>query len=324
MQREDKRQYHYIYKITRDDGRYYIGMHSTDDLEDGYFGSGKLITRSIKKHGLGRHSKEILEFLPSRDTLRDREKELITEEMRDDPLCMNIAPGGQPAGFFSDEHRRKFLTDGAKLGGRIAGHLHGHINAKRMHTPEARAKALDTKRANGLYENCGIFLSKFTHTLAANTKRNATFARRGHQQSEKKSQFGTCWINDGINSTKIKKDQLDEFLSAGYLIGKVINITHSNTCQYCGNRFASKTGKHYCCEQCKKYGTSPAKKIVDDNLEYLIEEFSKNGSISKTLKLVNLENKLGNRYFSNILKECGFSVLRRRNTLFAELLNLKE
>ena len=67
MKQASRRQYHYIYKITRLDesGRYYIGMHSTDDLEDGYFGSGKLIIRSINKHGKEKHQKEILEFLPS-------------------------------------------------------------------------------------------------------------------------------------------------------------------------------------------------------------------------------------------------------------------
>jgi len=89
MRRADQRKYHYIYKITRDDGRYYIGMHSTDNLDDGYFGSGKLITLSIKKHGLERHKKEILEFLPSRTELKVREKELITEEILEDTLCMN-------------------------------------------------------------------------------------------------------------------------------------------------------------------------------------------------------------------------------------------
>lgn len=41
MKRAIFRKYHYIYKITRNqDGKFYVGMHSTDDLDDGYFGSG--------------------------------------------------------------------------------------------------------------------------------------------------------------------------------------------------------------------------------------------------------------------------------------------
>ena len=113
QKRADKRQHHYIYKVTRDDGKFYIGMHSTDNLDDGYFGSGQRISRSIKKHGLARHSKEILEFLPSREALKLREKELITEDMRANVLCMNIAPGGG-GGFNDDDHRLKAQHAGLK------------------------------------------------------------------------------------------------------------------------------------------------------------------------------------------------------------------
>lgn len=130
MQRADQRKYHYIYKITRDDGRYYIGMHSTDDLEDGYFGSGKKITRSIKKHGKERHTKVIMEYLPTRKDLKAREEQIITEEMRADPLCMNLAPGGG-GGFTDKEHQRKTASAGGKIGGATVGKIYAPTLAAR-------------------------------------------------------------------------------------------------------------------------------------------------------------------------------------------------
>lgn len=96
MNRPEQRKHHYIYKITRldDSGKYYIGMHSTDDLDDGYLGSGQILWRSIKRHGRDKHIKEILEHLPTREALKLREKEMITAELIADKLCMNLVPGG--------------------------------------------------------------------------------------------------------------------------------------------------------------------------------------------------------------------------------------
>lgn len=89
------KKYHFIYKttclITK---RYYLGMHSTDNLNDGYIGSGTIISRSIKKYGKENHSIEILEHLFDRISLKKREYELITEEIINDPMCMNLALGG--------------------------------------------------------------------------------------------------------------------------------------------------------------------------------------------------------------------------------------
>jgi len=114
MTRADKRKYHYIYKITRLDesGKYYIGMHSTENLNDGYFGSGSLLSKSIKKHGKGKHAKEILEFLPTREALKHREKELINSEMLGDKRCMNLKLGGE--GNSSEDSRRIWAQPGAR------------------------------------------------------------------------------------------------------------------------------------------------------------------------------------------------------------------
>ena len=67
---------HYIYKTTCNvTKRYYIGMHSTTNLEDGYLGSGKRLRYSVRKYGKENHTKEILEFLPTREKLVIREFE---------------------------------------------------------------------------------------------------------------------------------------------------------------------------------------------------------------------------------------------------------
>ena len=97
MKQAVRRKFHYIYKITRLDesGKYYIGMHSTDDLDDGYFGSGSYLSKSIKKHGKEKHQKEILEFLESREALKLREKELVNKELLGDKRCMNLKLGGE-------------------------------------------------------------------------------------------------------------------------------------------------------------------------------------------------------------------------------------
>lgn len=216
MQRADQRKHHYIYKITRDDGRYYIGMHSTDDLEDGYFGSGKLITRSIKKHGKERHSKEILEVLSTRALLKDREKELITDELRLDPMCMNIAPGGG-GGFKDEAHQRKCAAA-------------GNASPKRDHSKNVTKSNL-TRIARGQkpFGGRGAGLAFLNQFHSEQTKAKMSASQQGKQVGEKNSQFGTCWVTDGVRPIKIKKEQLSEYLQMGYSKGRIYDQPRTQT-----------------------------------------------------------------------------------------------
>lgn len=89
-----ERKYHIIYQIDRFDGKYYIGMHSTDVLEDGYFGSGSQLWKSINYHGKDKHTKRILSIFETRAEAIFEEEKLVTKERIKDPLCMNLVPGG--------------------------------------------------------------------------------------------------------------------------------------------------------------------------------------------------------------------------------------
>jgi hypothetical protein len=102
-----KFRYHFTYMtVCTVTGRYYLGMHSTDDLNDGYLGSGELVLRSINAHGAQTHVREILEVCVDREMLSKTEAALITEDRLRDPMCMNLVPGGA-GGCRSDVQREK-------------------------------------------------------------------------------------------------------------------------------------------------------------------------------------------------------------------------
>jgi hypothetical protein len=94
MARKEK-QYHYIYKTTNMlNGKYYYGMHSTDNLNNDYFGSGRRLKRSLNKYGKENHKVDIIEFLSNRKSLVDREKEIVNLNEVAKENCMNLRIGG--------------------------------------------------------------------------------------------------------------------------------------------------------------------------------------------------------------------------------------
>jgi len=216
MQRADKRKFHYIYKITRiHDGKFYIGMYSTNNLEDEYFGSGKRITRSIKKHGKEAHQKEILEYLPDRESLKAREMQIVNIELLEDKNCLNLKLGGGGGWDHLPAHmvRANAIANSGFINPSIEG-------MKRIQEARSRNGKITGKIV-------GPTTIKFA-TLAAMAKtacekRRQTMNERGHQQGEKNSQFGTYWVTNGVKHVKIKKEELEEYLARGYSKGRKIN-----------------------------------------------------------------------------------------------------
>lgn len=177
MQKPAQRKFHYIYKTTcLISGRWYLGMHSTDNLEDGYLGSGQVLWKSIKKYGKDKHVREILEFLDSRLALIQREEQIITAEIRADPNCMNLRNGGtgQAPGFNATEQAKAKMSAASKAA---------------IRTPEWYAKVVSTRTANGSYVHTDETKAKISKrflgtTLSAEHKEKISRGLEGREVSE--------------------------------------------------------------------------------------------------------------------------------------------
>jgi hypothetical protein len=179
--------------------KYYIGMHSTDDLEDGYIGSGKRLWYSINKYGKERHFKEILEFMEDRESLKAREYEIVNEELLNDKMCMNLQLGGG-GGFSNYEHMMKCSLAGAKSPGRIDKSKKAFI--EKLKDPSYK-KNFSDKIKEGIVGRPG-------NRAMLNKKHNNVTKQKmsDSHKKEKNSQYGTIWITDGNTNKKIKKTDI--------------------------------------------------------------------------------------------------------------------
>lgn len=226
VNRAKNRKYHYIYKITRFDGKYYIGMHSTDNLEDGYFGSGKRLWYSIKKYGKDKHTKELLEFLPSRESLRNREKELVCRELLGDSSCMNIALGGGGSWDHVNNDPRKSIW--LQKAGKNGGFSNSHLYSEDLKIKLSKLRSVtNSKNLKSVWEDKRIVMDNIlaharsvANNLESIEKKKETFEKIKHQQGANNSQFGTCWITNGTLVKKVKIDELNSFIAEGYKRGR--------------------------------------------------------------------------------------------------------
>lgn len=96
-----------IYKITNNlNGKIYIGQHQTEDLDDGYMGSGIAIKSAVKKHGVENFAKEILFYCTDFDTMNNMEKIIVNNEFVSRKDTYNMKTGGL-GGNHSEETKRK-------------------------------------------------------------------------------------------------------------------------------------------------------------------------------------------------------------------------
>ena len=207
-----------VYKITNKvNGKIYIGVHKTSDLNDGYMGSGKLIKAAIEKYGIENFDREYLKVFDNPEDMFNMESELVNEEFvsRDDTYNLKIGGEGgwdhinsnKLNGYSTNKANQVWLI---KLENDKAfkDSLIEHLTI---------ISAIGVNKCKELYP-CGTF---FTRTHSDETKAKMS-EKAKLRVGEKNSSYGSVWIMnyETHESKKIKKT--DE-IPAGWIKGRKLN-----------------------------------------------------------------------------------------------------
>lgn len=185
-----------IYKTTNLlNGMYYIGCHQTDNLDDGYLGSGKYLKRAIKKYGSKNFKVNILYSVSNKEEMFGLERSIVNESLINDPLSYNLkigGSGGNPGiiGAFKDKKHSKETKEKQRQSA-----------LKQITTDEKRRKL----SVNNAMKNNPEIRKKVSESLTGRTQSEE------HRKRVSDANLGTILINNGIIAKRISKDDLVKY-----------------------------------------------------------------------------------------------------------------
>lgn len=197
--------FYYLYEIRNNlNGKIYVGVHKTKDMNDGYMGSGKVIRSAIGKHGIENFTKVILETFEDSVSMYAREAEVVTEEFLAREDVYNLRRGGHGGFDYINkfpELRNNATPESVSKGGRVSWERHRDKHTERLAaaTKKSWNENYDKRKESN---QKGLLAMRSAEVIQ---KRKEIYNEIKHQQGERNSQFGTMWITDGVKNKKIKK-----------------------------------------------------------------------------------------------------------------------
>lgn len=210
---------YYMYQIENlINGKLYIGVHKTCNIDDGYMGSGVVLRRAQAKYGIENFRKTILEYFSSSEDMLSREAEVVTNELCLNEKYYNIRPGGR--GGFSVEEGD---IARANMKRRFAGYKGIAEYSKSVRNSQYGTIWVTNGKLNLKLKRGESIPEGFRRGRTVDNPANCPI-RKGHkmQSGEENSQFGTMWITNGRVVMKIKKGApMPEGFSKGMRINAV-------------------------------------------------------------------------------------------------------
>ncbi len=213
-----------VYRTTNlVNGRFYLGVHKTSVLDDGYLGSGKLLKRAIAKHGEANFRKDVLFVFETDEEAFRKEFELV-EAAKADPLCYNLRQGGSGgfdwinkkpdqawrvrAGVRANQTIQKRCMQSVEYREATRARRIKHIRYVRSEADKERAKHLSLMSAAAWR---GQHHSPETLKLMSELKRGSA-----------NKQFGKKWMYSPVLgiSKPFPKKEVEGKMQTGWLLGR--------------------------------------------------------------------------------------------------------
>lgn len=214
--------YYTVYKTTNKiNNKIYIGCHKTDDLEDGYMGSGKVLKRSIEKYGTKSFKKEYLHIFDNPEDMFEMESTLVNEDFVKEDTNYNLKPGGKGGFDYINNNKLNVYPNIGNIGHGGENLLHGiklkkHLVENDKYEQWKKNISVTLKR---LYKN-GLIESPFIGKKHSNeAKLKIGKANSIKQKGNKNSQHGSMWIYN-LELKENKKIKKDSTIPDGWVKGR--------------------------------------------------------------------------------------------------------
>lgn len=208
--------YYLIYKITNNvNGKIYIGKHKTNNLDDGYMGSGKYIQNAIKKYGKENFTKEILFQFDTEQEMNEKEAEIVNEEFLNRKDTYNLALGGTGGDFVAALNKYKELMLNPEFKKNWKHKL--SISQNKQETREKYNASIKQYYKT----HSGTFKGRH-HTEATKNKLSEVH-KKLNKTGKNNPTYGRVWVvhPEKLVEAMIPKEELQKYLDLGYIKGKL-------------------------------------------------------------------------------------------------------
>ena len=205
--------FYIVYKTTNKiNGKFYIGIHKTNNLNDNYMGSGKLIKLAINKYGIENFEREILYVYDNPDDMFIKEAEIVNDEFLMEENTYNLTIGGG-GGFeycnthITEEQKQKRAVNGRKKADEMLKKQYGD-NFVSILSKKGQDKLKDIIRENPdfLKGRRNGFLGK-NHSIETKDKMSK-IAKKRLMDPTKNPSYGKCWIHNDSERIMVFKDEM--------------------------------------------------------------------------------------------------------------------